>query len=208
MSDVRNPNGFTIGIINRIKKGEVTLDKVLPPVKAELDRLMDAGKLAFADLTHTSVGILSRLSEASALDALEAYNRDLNNDIRNRSGFFTSIVRRVERETMPRRDFGGGGRRYDDRRGRGGGGGRRYSPDRRGGGGGGRRYDDRRGGDRRGDDRGGRDGGRWFDDDRRGGGDRRDRYDDRRGGGEGRDRYDDRRDDRRGGGDRRDDRRR
>ena len=183
IGSIRNINGFVVGIMRRIKDSGggdgPSLSSLPSSVRAKIDELVSAKKIDADAFDGRLVRALSRLSERSALEALNRYDQSYDDTIRSPQGFMMGILKRFGENE---RDNGGGGGRYGDRGGGdryggGGGGGGRYGGgggdryrDRRGGGGGGGYGDRDRGGDRYGGDRGYGGGGGYGGD--RGGGDR------------------------------------
>lgn len=154
-SRVRSVEGFSIGIIRRVKdfgmeETEPNLSILGEEVKERLETLIADGKFDKSDIDLRVVRTMKKLREEDRKTALDRYEDSLDDSIRSRQGFFMGIVKRM----LPERPGGNRGR------GRHGGGGRDrgYRPRSN-------HHDDRYGGDRYGSrDRygsGNRDSGRY-----------------------------------------------
>lgn len=116
-SRVRSAEGFSIGIIRRVKdfgteENEPDFTILGADVKEKLERLIADGTFDKSDIDLRVVRTMQRLSEDDRKTALDRFEQSIDDTIRSKQGFFMGIVKRL----LPQRPGGDHRSRFDHRR--------------------------------------------------------------------------------------------
>jgi len=114
--DIKNSAaGYLSGIMRRLRKDLRLDEKLSKDVKQYFDEKLASSSLTESDFEPDCFSSLAKLSKTSARQAIDNFFQSDLNSVRNYTGFFIGIVRRLQGNRDRDRDYRGRRDRYRDR---------------------------------------------------------------------------------------------